>query len=356
MCLKPLRELDRSGFTLVELLVVTLVIAILIALLLPAVFAAQEAARATQCKSNLRQIGMATLSYANHHNGIFPTYRWYDPGPAITLSFNDENIQVPSPRWNLIIGPFIEGSLDTDILDPDGNGIADFDDDFTPFGNAVFICPSASERNNSRDSTYGYNYHFLGHARVNKASNPSLTSGPPWINYPVNQASLLNTAQTVMVADSHGTAAGYSEASREPYSFASKRCNSRGNHAYSLDPPIPWYGGSAGNLSLGNVCEMSCEPGGSAPNAQHGFSAVDGRHRGSANAVFADGHVGSMSPEEFGYVVRPDGSLAYDDLSELFTDANGNGVPEKNEWKATNRWFSGTGTNRLLPKAHPGYR
>jgi hypothetical protein len=63
-----------------------------------------------------------------------------------------------------------------------------------------------------------------------------------------------------------------------------------------------------------------------------------------------------MSPEEFGYVVRADGSFAYSTLSELYTDTNGNGRPEKNEWHATNMWFSGTGSNRLLPKAHPDYR
>lgn len=344
-----------AGFTLVELLVVMVVIAILMAILLPALSASQEAARATQCKSNLKQIGIAILGYTHVHN-VFPTYRWYDPGPPITLSFNDEKIQVPSPRWNLIIGPYIEGSLDTKVLDPDGNGTADFDDDFTPFGNSAFVCPTSAERNNSRDSSYGYNYHYLGHARVNKAGAPTLSAGPPWINYPVNQATLINTAQTVMVADSQGTSAGYAETSREPYSFASKRCSSRGNHAYSIDPPIPWYTDSGGNLVLGNVCEMSCEPGGSAPNAQYGYGAVEGRHKGSAHAVFADGHVSSMTPEEFGYVVRPDGSFAYANLAELFTDANGNGKPEKNEWIATNRWFSGTGTNRMLPKAHPGYR
>ena len=159
-----------------------------------------------------------------------------------------------------------------------------------------------------------------------------------------------------MVADSLGTASGFPAASREPYSFASKRCNSLGNHAYSLDPPVPWYKSGNGQLDLGNVGEMSCESGGSAPNAQFGFNAVDGRHNGFAHAVFADGHVAGMTPEDFGYVVRADGSFAYDDLSELYTDANGNGVPEKDEWHARNDWFSGTGTNRLLPVAHPGYR
>jgi prepilin-type N-terminal cleavage/methylation domain-containing protein len=102
-----------QGFTLVELLVVIAIIAVLVALLLPAVQYARESARSTQCKSNLRQIGLAMDQYVDKQGA-----RGKFPNAANMI------VSVPPtpPRPNITIKPLLA--------------------DFTEHNDELFRCPS----------------------------------------------------------------------------------------------------------------------------------------------------------------------------------------------------------------------
>src|SRR5258707_10083251 len=79
------------GFTLVELLVVIGIIALLIAILLPALQKARESASTTQCASNLRQIAIGIINYANNNKGRLPPSKFNkssDNGTTYKIYYN----------------------------------------------------------------------------------------------------------------------------------------------------------------------------------------------------------------------------------------------------------------------------
>lgn len=108
------KQRNRHGFTLIELLVVIAIIAVLIALLLPAVQQAREAARRTQCKNSLKQIGLAMHNYHDSFNQFPPGYVAKIP---FTITSGERSLW----SWGSFILPYIDQTALYNQISPGNN-------------------------------------------------------------------------------------------------------------------------------------------------------------------------------------------------------------------------------------------
>jgi prepilin-type N-terminal cleavage/methylation domain-containing protein len=126
----------RRGFTLIELLVVIAIIAILVALLLPAVQQAREAARRTQCKNNLKQMGLALHNYADTYN-MFPL-------PDIGITFAPRTPTHWDMSWGISLLPQLDQApLFNRFVPGAPNGVSDaVNQPVVSTILPVYVCPS----------------------------------------------------------------------------------------------------------------------------------------------------------------------------------------------------------------------
>ena len=130
------RPLRLRAFTLIELLVVIAIIAIVFALLLPAVQGSREAARAAQCRNNLKQIALALHNFHDTYRAFPPARYQLNPADPPGLSCGGKE-----PSWIVRILPYIEsiGAFSRwDLQDDFENHPQDLRD-LVP---DVFVCPS----------------------------------------------------------------------------------------------------------------------------------------------------------------------------------------------------------------------
>ena len=110
----------KSGFTLVELLVVIGIIAVLISILMPSLTRARRESETVQCASNLRQVGMQLLMYADENGGyLFPVGMGWDTQHVYHKVKGDDGL-ISAP-WNglpnLIRNPAYQSDWNNYIYD-----------------------------------------------------------------------------------------------------------------------------------------------------------------------------------------------------------------------------------------------
>jgi prepilin-type N-terminal cleavage/methylation domain-containing protein/prepilin-type processing-associated H-X9-DG protein len=228
-------QTGRRAFTLIELLVVIAIIAILAAILFPVFAQAREKARQTTCLSNMKQIGTATMMYAQDHDDFLPygyAYTW--PG------------QKELYWWQDLCRPYVKNE-------------------------SVYTCPSASPHTLWTDrrpsglpkplvkdyvcNAQGGSYSQTGKKEWVGANGPFINN---WDNPSRSLAAIEDTAGTIAICDARNGAF----------------------EIWRLEQVDAWYNAGFGPAFWGN------DPDKKTPEVGH----IAKRHNAGYNATFCDGH------------------------------------------------------------------
>jgi prepilin-type N-terminal cleavage/methylation domain-containing protein/prepilin-type processing-associated H-X9-DG protein len=246
----------RRGFTLIELLVVIAIIAILAAILFPVFAQARAKARAISCVSNLKQLGMGMLMYAQDYDEVFPQWKWdqsYNGGsPPPGARTNDA-----TTLWWVAIFPYVKNA-------------------------GVYTCPDAFYRLKTyEDGHWGW---FTVPRNNNTANIPqplveiSVSYGalePMTYDHP-QLAGLQRPAETLLVSDMATSLTGW-----ECWDCYRPNSPGRVENNYRLRRAAYPNGTSKGYFWTD-------------PSWQGPFNPEwdnDGRHNRGNNVAYADGHV-----------------------------------------------------------------
>ena len=269
--------MKRNAFTLIELLVVIAIIAILAAILFPVFAQAREKARQTSCMSNMKQLGIAVLSYTQDYDETLPMMTHGSPwGPLLWSS-------------SLVVGPYIKSA-------------------------GVFVCPDDAFTANYNNATWfnglpavhpmsyvvnaiipdpGYSWRTWGGVSGPQGPFAYTSNAPHWGSTPpitVTDASIKYPTDLVLMIDIlKGWAGDYMGANsvinNEVDSWWS--CGSWGS-SDSCEYGIADAGGALQWLLTDNIYNPTYPDG----------KAMQ-KHTGKTDVLFADGHVKAWGPGNF---------------------------------------------------------
>ena len=276
----------RKGFTLVELLVVIGIIAVLIGILLPALNGARVRARVVQCTSNLRQVTLAALMYANDNHGALPPMR-ADTGPNADGSlhtmvntdytFLDSFLKTPTAAnpepgallGRLVMGNYLGGRLKADPA----TGNVDFSQV------RVLYCPNSPDSGGANGAYYWYQFNWHLAYRAGYGANANTGYLQPWFNK-IGNYGKAPAGQTLAVQ------IGSDNQTVDITSLSPT--NAANMHAFTVNP-----------MSMVNCpVDVRGAYGGVAVSTAQGALPHDYGKRRSFNLAFSDGHAVTVSGGE----------------------------------------------------------
>lgn len=278
----------RKAFTLIELLVVIAIIAVLIALLLPAVQQAREAARRSQCKNNLKQIGLALHNYMDTTSGVIPRGVNHSTGPACCCV--TDNGQVGYTIHTMLL-PYIDQAP---LYNRVNFGVVSSNAANTVVWKTkipAFICPSAVPPPVPASGAQPHNYPAAGTSHGyalcgihgSSASNGIFASRWGLTQEPATP--LDPQMRLAMISDGTSNTMAFSEfAYNQPGALPA-------THAYGESWFLPYYGSTEFSIMA------NATPNNPAPtySTNINWGTARSAHEGGVHAVFADGAVRFIS-------------------------------------------------------------